>query len=100
MEQFTLEFQDRTFFERYAELSGKQIRFYLDLRRAVQLGSDPDVRREVREKVEAREGSIGREDVDFVMNLELLCEQGFILRERTQQERADGSTLSCNRTVA
>jgi hypothetical protein len=81
MEQLSLEFQDRTFFERYAELSGKQIRFYLDLRRAAQLVSDPDARREVRRKVGAGEGSIGREDVDFVMNLELLCEKGFIRRE-------------------
>lgn len=83
MERFSLEFQDRVFFERYAELSDKQIRFYLDMRRASRMLSDPQVQEEIRQRSEAGEVTIGIENVDFIMDLKLLCEKGFTIRERT-----------------
>jgi hypothetical protein len=82
MERFRLKYQDDVFFERYDELSDQQIRFYLDMRRAIRMGRDPQVRCQVRQEVEEGKGKIGIDDVGFIMDFELLCEKGFILRER------------------
>lgn len=81
MERFRLEFRDEVFFERYVELSDKQIRYYLDLRVAAHImGFDQQVRQEVQELVRAGEGVIGIEDAHLVMDFELLCNEGFIRR--------------------
>jgi hypothetical protein len=80
MERYRLDFQDNVFFERYGELSDKQIRFYLDLRRAAVVGSDPQVRHDTQEMVRAGKGTIPIEEADLVMDFEMLCERGFIRR--------------------
>jgi len=80
MERFTLQFQDGIFFDRFEELSDKQIRYYLNLRRAYQFGLDPQHRKETQEMVRAGEGTIPIEKIDLVMDFELLCERDFIRR--------------------
>ena len=87
MERFQLEFQDAVFFERYTELSAKQIRFYLDLRRTVVEASDPEVKQEIQRRIQAGEGTLGIEEADLIMDFELLCDSGFIRRERMGSDR-------------
>jgi hypothetical protein len=79
MEKYTFEFDDRVFFERYEELSDKQIRFYLGLRKAARLASNPRVKEEL---LEGAKGTLGIDQADLVMDLELLCDKCFIRRER------------------
>jgi hypothetical protein len=83
MERFKLEFQDAVFFERYEELSDKRIRYYLGLKRAARALSDPQARQETQDLLRAGKGGIPIEEADLVMDFELLCARGFILRTRT-----------------
>jgi hypothetical protein len=79
MEEYTFECDDRVFFERYEELSDKQIRFYLGLRKTMRLAYSTKVKQEL---LEGAKETLGIEDADLVMDLELLCHNGFIRRER------------------
>jgi hypothetical protein len=83
MERYRWRFQDRAFFERFEELSDKQIRVYLGMRRAGELVKNPEVIREAQEVIAAGEFTIGIEQFDLIADIELLCEKGLILRERT-----------------
>jgi hypothetical protein len=82
MDTYNWDFQDRAFFERYDELSDKQIRVYLGLRRTITLLRSPEVKAEAQEIIDAGRGGIGMDQVDLVMDIELLCEKGLIRRER------------------
>ena len=82
MERYRWLFQDHVFFERHQELSDKQVRLYLGWRQAVRSLADPLTRREVQQQIDAGRGGIGIEDAELIADVELLCEKGFILRER------------------
>jgi hypothetical protein len=80
MESYRWTFHDDVFVERFEELSDKQIREYLRLRKANilagQLGRPGiDALRGPRERV------IPLEEAGLVADVEMLCELGFVSRE-------------------
>jgi hypothetical protein len=80
MESYRWTFHDNVFFERFEELSDKQISVYLKLRkaniRARQLG-----RQGIDAQREPGARGIPIEQVGLVADVEMLCESGFVSRE-------------------
>lgn len=82
METYRFEPQDAVFFERHSELTDKQVRLYLRIRKAIEDLRNPGVLESEREQIQKGEGVLGIEHAELVMDAELLCELGFILRRR------------------
>ena len=79
LQPYRWELRDEVFFNRCAELSDRQTRLYLNLRRGLRKAlADTEFRREVER---ASEGKVlGIELADLIMDIELLCDKGIVLR--------------------